>query len=231
MLVKCLKIKFRVQHMIKKYEIFQEEFLVHYLRRAARHSLEAGRAADEQNAKLHFLSSIMSSAFALEAFFNYVGSETVPGYEFMEKSLQPMEKLGFLSAQNNIPHDPSQRPVQTIKTIFGFRNFMAHGKAIRGTAHQETEVADDAAWRTFSETARLESDKIIDEDDKKMVRDWERYRALWTADFAERCLTDAEAIMTAFADATGLLADAREQGATNPIWERLNRRVLREINE
>lgn len=209
------------------YKITAEVYPTHYLRRCARIALDAGIAAEKSGdeieaAKSHYLTCIIFCAFTFEAFLNYIGGECIAGYEYMEKGLTPIEKLKFLSAQKEIQCDSGQRPVQTIATLFDFRNFMAHGKTVRGTEQGEMEI-EETHWAEFKRTREINVSKIADKDERRNFNKWTRFQGLCRADFAADCLTDIEILMSVLAEAIGLMDEIRAAAGTDtPIWERFS---------
>lgn len=90
--------------------------------------LECGRR-DQNGASHHYLSSIILTAFALEAYLNHAGREILNSWEQVEKSLSPLDKFSLICDIANIDKlDPGKTPLSTIREIFKFRNMVAHGK-------------------------------------------------------------------------------------------------------
>lgn len=144
-----------------------------------------GKGQEEEKASYHqFMASLVFTAFTLEAYLNWLGDKLFPHWSYLER-LSPKEKLEVISVQLKVTVDNGQRPWQTVKPLFGFRNDIAHGKP---------------------EAIAKESVELIDEDlDEKLgqiVRtDWEKF---CTRENAERAREDVERILTILHSAADL---------------------------
>lgn len=126
-----------------------------YLFFAAKHSLDNAKNIKE-GSFYQIMSSIVFSAFTLEAYINHVGEKKIEFWEEIEK-ITPMQKLKVLYSIHDINYDSSTRPIQTIKQLFKFRNFMAHGRTenIKGKGTLKKEKPDpgenlvDTEWEKF----------------------------------------------------------------------------------
>src|SRR5262249_49163540 len=75
-----------------------------------------------------FLSSILLTAFAFEAYLNHVEPKVVKGWKKLEKKrLSPKVKLDLICEVLEI--ELPKRPRQTIKKLIKFRNTLAHGRS------------------------------------------------------------------------------------------------------
>ncbi len=74
------------------------------------------------------MSSLIFSAFTLEAYLNHVGEKLIPYWEELDR-LPYYKKLKIITKLISIEPDASMRPYQTIKKLFRFRNNIAHGKS------------------------------------------------------------------------------------------------------
>jgi hypothetical protein len=134
------------------------------------------RGQEQEKASFHqFMASLVFTAFTLEAYLNWLGGGLFAHWSYLER-LNPKEKLAVISDQLGVKVDNGQRPWQTMKSLFGFRNDIAHGKP---------------------ETVRTKTVEPIDEHlDKKMgeiVRtDWENF---CIRENAERAREDVEQIL------------------------------------
>lgn len=97
-----------------------------YLRKAAVDALEKAKSIEE-GSFYQLMSCLVFSAFAVEAYLNHVGERKIQYWGEIEK-IEPMAKLKVLYSHLNLQFDPSKRPIQTIRQLFKFRNFMAHGR-------------------------------------------------------------------------------------------------------
>lgn len=73
------------------------------------------------------MSSILYSAFALEACLNHIGEKVFPHWKQLEK-LSPRGKLDVISHEFKFSYDFGSRPFQSFKLAFKFRNQIVHGK-------------------------------------------------------------------------------------------------------
>ncbi|MDX9999429.1 MAG: hypothetical protein RBS50_15845 [Phenylobacterium sp.] len=85
---------------------------------------------EPRGAAWQFLSSIILSAFAFEAFLNYVGSEVVPNWDDLERALSPEKKLRHLCIALGVDiGGRHERQNQTIRELVRTRNDLAHGRS------------------------------------------------------------------------------------------------------
>jgi hypothetical protein len=91
--------------------------------------LEKGRAARKGSA-WQFLSSLILSAFAFEAYMNHVGDEHIANWDDLERALSPTAKLRHLSLKFNVDlGGKGERPLQTVYDLMRVRNVLAHGRS------------------------------------------------------------------------------------------------------
>ncbi|MEH2006511.1 hypothetical protein, partial [Nostoc sp.] len=105
-----------------------------YLKQASRVLLNQAKA-NEEGSFYNYMTSMLTSAFYLEAYLNHSGFKF---YEIREKEnnsywkafekLNPDEKLEKWSEMICFKIDYGRRPFQTFKEIFKFRNKLVHGK-------------------------------------------------------------------------------------------------------
>jgi len=100
-----------------------------YMRMSARHSLDCA-TNNKEGSFYQLISSLMFSAFTLEAYMNHLGSESIEYWEQIE-SIRYLDKLKVLYLRLGLDFDKSRRPLQTIVQLVKFRNLMAHGKTER----------------------------------------------------------------------------------------------------
>jgi hypothetical protein len=94
------------------------------LHNAAYIALKDGR---ERGLESDFMNSLVMSAFCLEAYLNFAGEQIFSYWNYIER-LQVPNKLGLICKHLQIEMDFSKRPYQSIKQLWGFRNFMAHAR-------------------------------------------------------------------------------------------------------
>ena len=94
--------------------------------RTSEYLLERGQD-EERGSYFLFLSSLVFSAFSLEAFLNHVGEHLFSSWDDLEK-LKTKAKIKIIAEKLNIKIDYGDTPWQIIPEIIGFRNKVAHGK-------------------------------------------------------------------------------------------------------
>jgi hypothetical protein len=131
-----------------------------------------------------FLSSLVLTAFAFEAYMNHVGEKVLAANWESSEHLPPSDKLDMICAALNVtlPGTKGERPQQTIVQLFKFRNTLAHART-----------------ETLEETKRLDAGKVDDDFGRRLSTQWQRL--IHTSDFAERAREDVEAVLTRVHDA------------------------------
>jgi hypothetical protein len=86
--------------------------------------LEAG-CNDPHGASWQFLSSIVLTAFAFEAYLNHVGPDVIKTWPSLER-LSPLAKFDLVCELLGLRFEKGKRPRQTIEELF--RNAMAHAR-------------------------------------------------------------------------------------------------------
>jgi hypothetical protein len=114
------------------------------------------------------MSSILSSAFCIEAYLNHVGKELFPFWDDLEKRLNTKGKMQLITHHESVKAilDFSRRPDQSLETLRKFRNLLVHGK-----------------------TTERSIKRHIGEDTSSLMPYWEE---LCTLENAERFLSDVE---------------------------------------
>ena len=97
-----------------------------YLLSAATWALEQAEGTEE-GSFYNCMSSIILSAFCIEAYLNHIGSELLPYWDDeVKKGLSIQNKLKIICHHINLVPDFSRRPFQSFNQIVKFRNIMAH---------------------------------------------------------------------------------------------------------
>ena len=94
------------------------------------HASQCVLSAGQQNPKgcsWQFLSSVMLTAFALEAYLNHVGPRVLQCWDGLEK-LSPLGKLDLLCEILGVVFPKDKRPRNTLNELIKFRNSLAHGQ-------------------------------------------------------------------------------------------------------
>jgi hypothetical protein len=145
--------------------------------------LGRGRETEEGSA-WQFLSSLVLTGFAFEAYLNHTGSALFGSIWRDLESLSPIPKCNVICERLGLAFSAAKRPYQTVVELQNFRNEMAHGRTSQikvGPTLRDVHADIDGALR------------------KRPLARWERL--METGDFAER----------ARADVGSVLADIHEQ--------------------
>jgi hypothetical protein len=134
------------------------------------------RGIENQKGCYHqFMSSLVFTAFTLEAYFNHIGPQLFQCWPDLER-LGPKEKLNVIAERLSVKIEYSKRPWQVMKHLFEFRNDIAHGKS------QIIKRLKIVPHRKFSD-ARL---------GEQVRTEWEKY---CTKLNAQKARVDVEAII------------------------------------
>src|SRR5262245_8616799 len=112
-----------------------------YLLNGAENAIETAREYPT-GGNYQFASAILFCAFAIEAHLNHIGEEKLECWADIEKKLGPEQKLDLIAELIAFKVDRSRRPFQSIREIFKFRNYFAHGRteSIERTIHDESPL-------------------------------------------------------------------------------------------
>ena len=148
-----------------------------YLHDAAKNCIMRG-AEEEDGSMFMFMSSLVLTAFTLEAYLNHVGPILIEEeWEKIAKdrSKDVWDKLNIIHGKLNLKIDLSRQPLQTVKKLFTFRDLLAHGKTekLNGKINYNP-------IRPFSEQDILQTE-------------WEKD---CTSSFAERAIADVSDVIT-----------------------------------
>jgi hypothetical protein len=148
-----------------------------YLWHASKCLLERGQ---EQQKASHqqFMASLVFTAFALEAYLNWLGIRVLADWEELEKRTSPQKKLKKLADYLQVEVVISKRPWLIMKDLFSFRNDIAHGKPEQLIEMKE-EPIDEHLDRKLGESAPT------------------RWQAFCTRENAERAREDVNEIAEA----------------------------------
>jgi hypothetical protein len=129
-------------------------------------------------ASWQFLSSIVLTAFAFEAYLNHVGAQVLSRWASLERR-SPYSKLQLLceALKVSLPGTKDERPLQTVSQLIGFRNTLAHG-------HTET---------INPEPKKVDIDELEAHRAERLLSNWEQL--IETSDFAKRARTDVEVVL------------------------------------
>ena len=129
---------------------------------------------NEKGSYYTVMSSILLTAFTFEAYLNHIGAERFEYWEQIE-SIKVLDKYTVLCKELIVNPDYSRRPYQTLKSLFKFRNAIAHGKSKIIKDTKAVSSSDDpykhapkTEWEEFCELknakrAKEDIDEIITE--------------------------------------------------------------------
>jgi hypothetical protein len=152
---------------------------------ASGYVLDAG-LRDHKGSSWPFLSSLILTAFAFEAYVNHVG-EQLNLWNHKErkerkegkKRLKSSAKLNLLCEVLKVSLPADKRPRQTIKKLFKFRNALAHGRTETITTPPK----------------RIDADKVDDHFAKPLLAEWQQL--ITDSSFAKPAREDVEAVILA----------------------------------
>ena len=109
-----------------KVSVERSIYIHSYLHSAAKWALEQAEKSEEGRL-YNCMSSIILSAFCIEAYLNHIGNELQPYWDDeVKKGLSIKNKLKIICHHINLVPDFTRRPFQSFNQIVKFRNIMAH---------------------------------------------------------------------------------------------------------
>jgi hypothetical protein len=125
------------------------------------------------------MGALLLTAFTFEAYLNHLGEKKIKFWKEIE-SIKVMRKYMVLCTELDVIPDFSKRPHQTLKSLFDFRNAIAHGKS---QIMEETK-----------EINSKEVDEIINSQhylrDFGLKAQWEEYCTLANAERAQEDISE-----------------------------------------
>ncbi len=88
------------------------------------------------------MSSLLFTAFTLEAYLNHIGQKLFTSWATLEV-LSPLGKLDVVCEKLGLSFSAAQRPRQSIDELFRFRNVLAHGKTVTITEPEQLKDIDE----------------------------------------------------------------------------------------
>lgn len=159
---------------------------------------------EEKGSYYTTMSALLLTAFTFEAYLNHLGDKTIKFWEEIEP-INVMDKYSVLCKNLNICPDFSKRPYQTLKSLFKFRNAIAHGKSQILQETKEVSSLDElyqhsskAHWEEFSV---LENAKRAKEDVAQIITDPHRAAGLGDYPFIHGVAVGSLSIRTPNPDA------------------------------
>ncbi len=127
------------------------------------------------------MGSLLLTAFTFEAFLNHLGHKKIKFWNKIDR-ISINSKYTVLCEEFELELDHSERPYQTIKQLFRFRNSIAHGRSEILKVNKRVSSKDDP-WQHAPKT------------------DWEEF---CTESNAEKAREDIEIIIKELNEAAGL---------------------------
>lgn len=132
--------------------------------------LHLKNAKENEEGRFHYtMSCIVFSAFAIEAYFNYLGNIHVEDWERQERHWSKWKKLRHFTEGCGNALNKSERPASSIVEAFEFRDLLAHGRTTTSREPSCVEYSEDGHTHIIFESdwmkfCRLENAERIFED-------------------------------------------------------------------
>lgn len=183
-----------------KLGIDRTDYIHNDLSNAAFHILKRVQAAQNEDRRegigLDIMAAIVMTAFAFEAYLNFVG------YNVLEKDWPErdsfIKKIEFLLKKLSIDFDWNIRPFSTLQELHKIRNILAHGKP------QPTK----RDWESVGTHDELQMEL------RSFVPDW---RAGVSYEFLERAFEDVDAVWRLLLDTAGITSFDTLSGGSSSI--------------
>jgi len=119
------------------------------------------KAQEEKEGSFYqYMSSLMFSAFTIEAYFNHIGSQLFECWDDLE-SIRPTSKLNVISNKIDLTIDKGKRPYQSLTYLFKFRNDLAHGKTTFFSSQQDKKEPWWIDFCTENNAKNIKEDIVI----------------------------------------------------------------------
>ena len=146
-----------------------------YMHTGAKHMLQLAEA-DENGQLYTLISSLVFSAFTMEAYLNHLGKLRNKDWDEVERKLPKLEKYKMFCKVAKLEINLNVRPYQTIVQLFRFRDQMAHGKTtddeiafeLAAECKKNPHLKVENDWQSFAKIQRA-SEAI--QDVEKMVNE------------------------------------------------------------
>jgi hypothetical protein len=119
---------------------------------------------ESQSEEINSTSCLVFAAFAIEAFLNHVGEQLFSSWKHhLSKSLSPEAKLHLISERTRLKVDFKKEPFQAFRTLFRFRNAMAHSitEDLSDEKAKDYLELDNQSWPA-AEWEKLRTSKIAE---------------------------------------------------------------------
>lgn len=113
----------------------------------------------DESAFYYCMSSILSSAFCIEAYLNHVGKELFPFWDDLEEKLNTKGKMQLIAHHESVKAslDFSCRPDQSLETLRKFRNQIVHGKTTERSIERHVGESASSLMPYWEELCTLEN--------------------------------------------------------------------------
>ena len=138
------------------------------------------------------VSALVLSAFMIEAYLNHLGRVKRPDWDSVERKYPKTRKFLMFANEVGLTVSLSDRPYQSLATLFTYRDSMAHGRTI-------TEEVDAEVQSGFSFSTAIPG------------AEWQEFA---TVETTEQLLIDAEAIIRELHKASGFSDDPFNSGGS-----------------
>jgi hypothetical protein len=105
------------------------------------------------------MSTLLLTAFTFESYLNHIGPKLFKSWSVLER-LSPLEKLEIVCEKLGISFLPGEQPLQSVVTLFKFRNDLAHGKN-QTLSTSELRDHSENLDMTLGELPKAEWEKLI----------------------------------------------------------------------
>ena len=153
-----------------------------WMLKSARLSLDAARET-ELGQFFNYMNVLVYSAFAMEAFFNHLGSHLYKDWESKERKMSKFKKFRDFNSDLKLNHDLSKEPYCIIFDVFDFRDSLAHGRTEEINKKEVIELSDDELRSYMIGTKWMDSCNLVN---------------------AEKVYSSVESVITEFFKAAGL---------------------------
>jgi hypothetical protein len=140
-----------------------------YLWHASKCLLERGQE-QEKASRQQFMASMVFTAFALEAYLNWLGDKLFLDWGAFEKKLNLKEKLKKIAKQLQMNVNMASEPWAVITKLFQFRNDIAHGKPEQ-KKEEKKEPIDDHLDGKLGESAETDWQKFCTQENAERARE------------------------------------------------------------
>jgi len=113
-----------------------------WMMKSARLSLHDA-SATETGRFFNSMNVLVYSAFAMEAFFNHLGSHLYKDWESKERKMSKFKKFRNFNSDLKLNHDLSKEPYSIIFDVFDFRDSLAHGRTEEIERKEVVELTED----------------------------------------------------------------------------------------